>query len=183
MAADRLSDEEAREFWRDHRKLFGSTIPKAVKEVCEIALLGGALLVAYRFSENVLLLGLYWLLLFAFGCRIAARVAFPKKYDSPVMPVLLGLAVTGVITFAEDRAIRSAANAALIQVQSEKAATLLAAQAKREKEAARIHDAWVQNWCFDDEGYAAGKYNYTVCGKLAAERDQNKRLTDELLRP
>ena len=178
-----MSDEEARQFWAVQRKRFGSTIPKGIKEVCEVALLGGGLLVAYRFSESMLLLGLYWCLLTGFGCRIAARIAFPKEYNSPVKPVIIGLLLTIGVTVLEDRAIRSAANAALIQVQSDKAAKLLAAQAVREKEAVRIHNAWMRNWCFDDEGYAKGKYNYKLCGQLGAERDLNKRRTDELLKP
>jgi hypothetical protein len=183
MADDSMTDEESRHFWTVQRKRFGTTIPKAIKEVCEIALIGGALQVAYRFSESPLLIGLYWCLLIGFAFRIAARIAFPKAYNSPVKPVLIGVLATIVITAVEDRAIRSAANAALIQVQSDKAAKLLAAQAVREKEGARIHNAWVKNSCFDDEGYAFGKYNYKLCGKLAYERELNKRRTDALLKP
>ncbi len=183
MAGDGMTDEQARQFWTVQRKRFGSTIPKGIKEVCEIALLGGALQVGYRFSESPLLLGLYWCLLIGFAFRIAAKIAFPKDYNSRAIPVLIGVAATIVITAVEDRAIRSAANAALIQVQSDKAAKLLAAQAVREKEGTRIHNAWVKNSCFDDEGYAFGKYNYKVCGKLAYERELNKRRTDSLLKP
>ena len=183
MAGDGLTDDQAKEFWAIHRKFFESTFPKAIKEICEVALLGGALLVAHRFSESTILLALYWALLAGFGFRIGARIAFPKEYDSPSLPIILGLLVTIVVTGAEDRAIRSAATAALIQVQSEKAGKLLAAQAKREKEAARLSKAWVDNWCFDDERYAAGKYNYALCNRLSVQRAMNKRSTDELLKP
>lgn len=183
MAGDGLSDEDAKAFWTRNRKFLGTTLPKAIKEVCEVTLLGGALLVAQRFSESPILLGLYWCLLVGFGLRIGARIGLPESYDSPVRPILIGVVLTILVTAVEDRAIRSAANAALIQVQSDKANKLLAAQAKRRREADRISKAWAENSCFDDEGYAFGKYNYKICSKLAAARELNKRSTGELLTP
>lgn len=78
MRAFSAANEEAIEFWKNAKMNCGIRFPAFVKEVCE-ALLGGALLVAAKFSESGIILELYWLLLIAFALHIAAHIAFPKN--------------------------------------------------------------------------------------------------------
>ncbi|WP_334656712.1 hypothetical protein [Sphingomonas panaciterrae] len=137
MAGDGLTDEEAEEFWRRARIFVGDQLPSTIIQLCEVVLLGGALNVAHRFTGSTLLLALYYALLLAFALRIVGRF-LPKKYDSPLMPLLGGLAIAGVITVAEDKAIRAAADAALIQMQSDKAIAIIRAQALRDRDQERV---------------------------------------------
>lgn len=173
MAGDGLTDEEAVEFWKRAKLNFGSRFPQAVKEVCEIALLGGALLLASRLTESTILLGLYWTLLASFALKIAAQVAFPTAYDSPSLPILLGLALTAGLTVAEHYAIKSAADAALLQMQGDKAVRLLESRARRSAEAARLASEYAKAGCSNDELVAFGKVNMEICRRLQAQRQAN----------
>jgi Zn-dependent protease with chaperone function len=183
MAGDGLSDEYVRAFWAKAKFWLGERIPNAVIQICEVALLGGALLVAYRFSESTVLLLLYWLLLAAFALKIASSIALPKEYDSPALPLLLGLFLTIALTAIEHQAIKSASNAALIQIQGDKAARLIEAQRIRDERARKIQDAWIRNGCWDDERAAIGPYDHKLCNALAAQRKQNNRSADPYLIP
>jgi uncharacterized SAM-binding protein YcdF (DUF218 family) len=183
MAGDGMTDEEAIEFWKQARLNCGTKFPALVKEVCEVALLGGALLVAEKFSESWIILALYWLLLIAFALRIAAHIAFPKAYDSPVLPLLAGLALTVFVTVGENSAIRSAANAAMIQLQSEKAGRLMAAQREKAAAASRLTKQFANAECADTERVSSKRYNYDLCNKLSIERYLNDHSTDKYLVP
>lgn len=182
MAGDGLTDTAAVEQWRIWREWAGDKFPTFVREICEVAFLGAALLVASRFVDSTLLRGLYWLLLFSFAARIGSRVAFPTSYHTPIWPVLGGTALTLAITYCEHVAIRSAADAAVIQMQGDRAAALLAALDRRDAEEKRLINEQVRLGCLEEESLDK-KTDPKVCKALQAQRDTNARSADALKRP
>lgn len=182
MPGDGLADAEARTFWAKARR----SLPRpfaTVRELCEVALLGGALLVAHKFSQSSILLGLYGLLIVTFAIKITSYVALPKAYDSPLALVLLGAGIVVAITYVEHLAIKSAANATLVQLQSDKAAKLIAAQRVQRIERNSLDRQFFEAGCRDRERASAGTYHYDLCDSIARKRHLNEEATANLLEP
>lgn len=183
MAGEGLTYAEATAFWKKAKVNLGSKVPKAVKETCEIAALGAGLLVASRFTESTLLLCLYWSLIGSFALRIAARIAFPTHYDSPSLPILLGLALTVGVTVLEHLAIQSVADAALIQLQGDKALRLLGAQRRKKIEGERLFNEAAKAGCINDEQIVLDQNTKAKCDRLRIQRYENDHSTDHILQP
>lgn len=131
FARYKMTYDETVEFWKKARRIVGDDAPKAVIQLCEVAALGAAFKLAQRLTDSTILQLMYLSLLVALAARIVGRIALPKAYDSPSLPIIMGLAFSIMLVYGEDRAINSAVDAAVIQMQSDKAVAILDEREKR----------------------------------------------------
>lgn len=91
--------------------------------------------------------------------------------------------LTIVLIVGENSAIESAAKAAMIQMQSDKAEKLLAAQHEKAAVACWLNKQFAEAGCSDTERVNSKRYNYDLCAKLSVERYLNDHSTDKYLVP